>query len=57
MMKIFLKGKQIWGFLKLRIKKEDVKNMTRERANAIFYRDYYKWNGLNKLPLEHIGLK
>ena len=36
MMKIFLKGKQIWGFLKLRIKKEDVKNMTRERANAIF---------------------
>lgn len=29
---------------------EDIKNMTRERANAIYYRDYYKWNGLNKLP-------
>ncbi len=29
---------------------EDIKNMTRERANAIYYRDYYKWNGLHKLP-------
>ena len=29
---------------------EDIKNLTRERANAIYYRDYYKWNGLNKLP-------
>ena len=29
---------------------EDIKNMTRERANAIYYRDYYNWNGLNKLP-------
>ena len=29
---------------------EDIKNLTRERANAIIYRDFYKWNGLNKLP-------
>ena len=29
---------------------EDIKGMTRERANAIYYRDYYNWNGLNKLP-------
>ena len=29
---------------------EDILNMTRERANAIYYRDYYDWNGLNKLP-------
>ncbi|MBR1825987.1 MAG: hypothetical protein IJ770_05315 [Alphaproteobacteria bacterium] len=29
---------------------EDIINMTRERANAIYYRDYYNWNGLNKLP-------
>ena len=29
---------------------EDILNMTRERANAIYYRDYYDWNGLNRLP-------
>ena len=29
---------------------EDIKNLTRERANAILYRDFYNWNGLNKLP-------
>ena len=30
--------------------KEDIPNLTRERANAIIYRDFYDWNGLNKLP-------
>ena len=29
--------------------------MTRERANAIFYRDYYKWNGIYKLPYKIRG--
>ena len=29
---------------------EDIPNLTRERANAIIYRDFYDWNGLNKLP-------
>ena len=30
--------------------KEDIPNLTRERANAIIYKDFYDWNGLNKLP-------
>ena len=34
---------------------ENIKDMTRERANAIFYRDYYKWNGINKLPYKIRG--
>ena len=34
---------------------EDIKNLTRERANAIIYRDFYKWNGLNKLPYKVRG--
>ena len=34
---------------------EDIKNLTRERVNAIFYRDYWKWNGIHKLPPEIIG--
>ena len=34
---------------------EDIKNLTRERANAIIYRDFYKWNGLNKLAYQIRG--
>lgn len=34
---------------------EDIKNLTRERVNAIFYKNYYKWNGLNKLPYQIRG--
>ena len=34
---------------------EYIKNLTRERANAIIYRDFYKWNGLNKLPYKVRG--
>ena len=40
-------GETNMGISKTTHKKEDIKNMTRERANAIFYRDYYKWNGLS----------
>lgn len=47
--------KLIWEFLKTPIKNEDIKGMTRERANAIFYRDYYKWNGIDKLPYKIRG--
>ena len=43
-------GETNMGISKTTHKTEDIKNLTRERANAIYYRDYYKWNGLNKLP-------
>ena len=43
-------GETNMGISKTTHKNEDIFNMTRERANAIYYRDYYKWNGLNKLP-------
>jgi len=43
------------GISKTTHKNEDIKKMTRERANAIFYRDYYKWNGLSKLPYKIRG--
>lgn len=34
---------------------EDIKNLTRERSNAKYYKEYWNWNGLNKLPPEIIG--
>ena len=43
-------GETNMGIAKKAHKNEDILNMTRERANAIYYRDYYNWNGLNKLP-------
>ena len=43
-------GETNMGIAKTAHSDEDIKNMTRERANAIYYRDYYNWNGLNKLP-------
>ena len=42
-------GETNMGISKNTHKNEDIKGMTRERANAIFYRDYYKWNGIDKL--------
>lgn len=39
-----------FGISKNTYKDEDISNLTRERSNAIIYRDFYKWNGLNKLP-------
>ena len=39
-----------FGISKNTYPNEDILNLTRERANAIIYRDFYKWNGLNKLP-------
>ncbi len=29
---------------------EDIRHMTRERANALLYRDYWNYNGINTLP-------
>ena len=48
-------GETNMGISKSTHKNEDIKKMTRERANAIFYRDYYKWNGLSKLPYKIRG--
>ncbi|MBE6451793.1 MAG: hypothetical protein E7016_07550 [Alphaproteobacteria bacterium] len=30
--------------------------ITRERANAIYYRDYWKYNGIDTLPDEIVGI-
>ena len=43
-------GKTNYGISQKTYYKEDIQNLTRERANAIIYRDFYDWNGLNKLP-------
>lgn len=48
-------GETNMGISKNTHKNEDIKGMTRERANAIFYRDYYKWNGIDKLPYKIRG--
>ena len=34
---------------------EDIKNLTRERANALLYNEVWNWNGINKLPREIKG--
>ena len=43
-------GETNMGISKNTYPNEDIINLTRERANAIFYKNYYKWNGLNRLP-------
>lgn len=48
-------GETNMGIAKNAHPKEDINNLTRERANAIYYKDYYKWNGLNKLPYQIRG--
>ena len=48
-------GETNMGISKNTYPNEDIKNLTRERANAIFYKNYYKWNGLNKLPYQIRG--
>ena len=34
---------------------EDIKNLTRERANALLYKEVWNWNGINRLPREVRG--
>ena len=45
------RGKETkYGITKRWYKNEDIPNLSRERANAILYRDYWNYNGINKLP-------
>ena len=48
-------GETNMGISQTTHKNENIKKLTRERANAIYYRDYYNWNGLNKLPYQIRG--
>ena len=34
---------------------EDIKNLTRERANALLFKEIWNWNGINTLPSEIKG--
>lgn len=34
---------------------EDIKNLTRERANILLYDEIWNWNGINRLPSEVVG--
>lgn len=43
-------GETNMGISKKTYGSEDIGKLTRERANAIYYKNYYKFNGLNKLP-------
>lgn len=44
-----------YGISKKTYPHEDIKNLTRERANAILHRDFWKWNGISTLPDEVVG--
>lgn len=48
-------GKTKYGISKNTYPDEDIKNLTRERANAILHRDFWKWNGISTLPDEVVG--
>lgn len=45
-------GETNMGITKKWYPNEDIKNLTRERANAILYRDYWKKININQLPQE-----
>ena len=50
------RGKETkYGITKKWYKNEDIPNLSRERANAILYRDYWNYNGINKLPSGVVG--
>lgn len=48
-------GETNMGITKRYHSNEDIKNLTRERANAILYNEVWNWNGINKLPPEIQG--
>lgn len=48
-------GETNMGIAKRYHSNEDIKNLTRERANAILYKEVWNWNGINKLPKEIRG--
>lgn len=48
-------GETNMGIAKKYHPNEDIKNLTRERANALLYNEIWNWNGINKLPKEIRG--
>ena len=52
---IDLGGETNLGISKKTYGNENIKNMTRERANALLYRDNWDWNGISSLPDEVVG--
>ncbi len=48
-------GETNMGIAKRYHPNEDIKNLTRERANAILYKEVWNWNGINRLPREIRG--
>ena len=49
-------GETKFGISKRYHPNEDIKNLTRERANALLYKEIWNWNGINTLPSEIIGV-
>jgi len=43
-------GETNMGIAKRYHPNEDIKNLTRERANALLYKEIWNWNGINNLP-------
>lgn len=48
-------GETNMGIAKRYHPNEDIKNLTRERANAFLYKEIWNWNGINTLPPEIKG--
>ena len=48
-------GETNMGIAKRYHPNEDIKNLTRERANALLYKEIWNWNGINTLPSEIKG--
>ena len=48
-------GETKFGISKRYHPNEDIKNLTRERANALLFKEIWNWNGINTLPSEIRG--
>ncbi len=48
-------GETKFGISKRYHPNEDIKNLTRERANALLFKETWNWNGINTLPSEIRG--
>lgn len=48
-------GETNMGIAKKYHSNEDIRNLTRERANALLYKEVWNWNGINTLPPEVKG--
>ena len=48
-------GETKFGISKRYHPNEDIKNLTRERANALLFKEIWNWNGINTLPSEIKG--